>query len=435
MGYLIRIYEHLKKSPKRELNFRGKTLIQLRNVLFAMWRMGFFFHEMAFGLLSVFIPLYVVLQLHGTLVELGIMTAAALFCGIPASFFWGYICDRTRRYKIYILLSFISGSIILFAFTFATSVFVFIVLFVVLQILHVAHESPKNVLISEQFSREKWEKAYATYEGFTEVGWFIGLLLGLFTAIFAINSTLTLYLCSGLNLVAFILSIFLVADPLMIFERRLVGIERRIDFTYRGVENASEWMDGYSPDGVVKQESFLVFGVALMFFMLATSIFFTPLPIFFETAPQLQFSNTMVFLVYMLNSAGAMIGYFVAGRKSVFSNAKKNMRRIVFLRGSLIFLLVAVVELAVSPSFFAGIILVSLGFAYAVYYILTLALSMELLPPGHNAVFDVLVGLGAASGSFLGPYFAETIGYTTTFLIAGGLFFVALVLIWLSTRN
>ncbi len=401
----------------------------------AMWRLGFFFHEMAFGLISVFIPLYVVLQLNGSLVDLGVMTSVALFCGIPASFFWGWICDRTRSYKIYILLSFITGAIILYAFTFTTSVLVFIILYILMQVLHVAHESPKNVLIAEHYSRDQWEKSYAGYEGLTEVGWFIGLLLGLLVSAYSVNATNTLYLCAGLNFTAFILSIFLVADPLMIFERRLVGIERRIDFTCRGVENASEWMDGYSPNGVIKQETFLIFGIALMCFMLATSIFFTPLPIFLETQPQLNFSNTMVFLIYMLNSAGSMVGYFVASRRTVFSNAKKNMRRIVFLRGSLVLLLVAVVELAIAPVYFVGLILVSLGFAYAVYYVLTLALSMELLPLGHNAVFDVLVGIGAATGSFVGPYLAQTIGYIMTFLLAGGIFVVALAFILISTRR
>jgi len=400
-----------------------------------MWRLGFFFHEMAFGLLSVFIPLYVVLQLHGSLVELGIMTSLALFCGIPASFFWGWVCDHTRRYKIYILLSFITGAVILFAYTLTTSVLVFILLYVVMQVLHVAHESPKNVLISEHYSRENWEKSYAGYEALTEVGWFIGLLLGLFASIYAMNATYTLYLCASLNFTAFVLSIFLVTDPVMIFERRLVGIERRIDFTYRGVENASRWMDGDSSQGIIKQESFLTFGIALMCFMLATDIFFTPLPLFFETAPQLHFSNTMVFLIFMLNSAGSLIGDFVVSRRSVFSNAKTNMRRIVFLRGILVFLLVAVVELSILPSYLAGVILVSLGFAYAVYYILTLALSMELLPPGHNAIFDVVIGIGAATGSFLGPYFAQTIGYVPTFIIAGAIFMVALVFILVSTRK
>jgi hypothetical protein len=99
----------------------------------------------------------------------------------------------------------------------------------------------------------------------------------------------------------------------------------------------------------------------------------------------------------------------------------------------LIFSLVAVVDLVASPMVFAGIILVALGFAYAVYYILTLALSMELVPQGKNAVFDVLVGLGAATGSFLGPYLAGVSGFVSTFLVAGGLFFLAFLIIWLFT--
>jgi predicted MFS family arabinose efflux permease len=310
-------------------------------------------------------------------------------------------------------------------------VFVFIALFVVLQMFHVAHESPKNVLIAEHYSREEWEKSYSAYEGLTEVGWFIGLLLGFFAAVFSVSSSLTLYLCAGLNLAAFILSIFLVADPLMIFERRLVGIERRIDFTYRGLENASELMDGHFSGKSLKQESFLAFGVALMLFMLGSGVFFTPLPIFFER--QLSFPSSIIFFVYMLNSGGAMLGYLVAGRRSPYSNAKTQMRRIVLFRSVLIFSLVAVVDLVASPMVFAGIILVALGFAYAVYYILTLALSMELVPQGKNAVFDVLVGLGAATGSFLGPYLAGVSGFVSTFLVAGGLFFLAFLIIWLFT--
>jgi MFS family permease len=396
-----------------------------------MWRLGFFFHEMAFGLLSVFIPLYVVLQLNGSLVEFGIMASVALFCGIPASFFWGYICDKTRRYKVYILLSFLSGAVILYAFTLTASVFVFIVLYVVLQMLHVAHESPKNILIAEHYSREEWEKSYAAYEGLTEVGWFIGLLLGFLAAFYSLSSALTLYLCAGLNFAAFILSIFLVADPLMIFERRLVGIERRIDFTYRGVENVSDLMDGNYSHGVLKQETFVAFGIALMLFMLASGIFFTPLPIFFEK--QLSFPSSMIFLVYMMNSGGSVLGYLIARRRSLYSNAKTQIRRIVLFRSALVFSLVALLDIVASPILLAGIILVALGFAYAVYYVLMLALSMELVPQGKNAVFDVLVGVGAAAGSFLGPYFAASFDFAPTFLLAGGLFLLAFFVLWIFT--
>jgi MFS family permease len=117
-----------------------------------MWWLGFFFHEMTFGLLSVFLPLYVI-AIGGSLVDVGIMYAIALFLAIPFSFFWGYICDKTRRYKRYILLSFLGLAILLYIFTLATSVESLIVLYAVMSILHVAHEPPKNVLIAEWYSR------------------------------------------------------------------------------------------------------------------------------------------------------------------------------------------------------------------------------------------------------------------------------------------
>lgn len=407
-----------------------------------MWRLGFFFHEMAFGLLSVFIPLYVAMfqdtsALGGPLVALGVMTSLAMFLTIPASLFWGYICDKTRRYKIYILLSFLSSTIILFLLTlpFAQNIAVFVTLYIVMSVLHAAHEAPKNVLIAEHYSREEWERSFAFYEGLTEIGFFAGLILGLIafasTLSFGVLATYTLYLCSGLSLIAFLLSVFLIADPLMIFERRLVGIEKRIDFTYRGSETASRLLDGLPLNGRFRQESFLGFGLGLVLFTLASSIFFTPLPIFF--AHELSLPTSLVFLVYVVNSVGAMAGYFFVGRRAAFMDTKKQMRRMVLLRGFLVFLLVAVVQFAFSTTLLAGIILVMLGFAYALYYILLLSLSMELIPVGKNGIFDVLVGLGAAIGSFLGPFLAETLAFLPTFLIAGAIFFVSFLVLKIFT--
>jgi len=108
-----------------------------------MWRLGFFFHEMAFGLLSVFLPLYVI-AMNGKLVDIGIMSATALFLMILASFFWGYICDKTRRYKRYILISFLASTVFLYLFTLTMSIALLIILYAAMSILHVAHEPPKK---------------------------------------------------------------------------------------------------------------------------------------------------------------------------------------------------------------------------------------------------------------------------------------------------
>jgi MFS family permease len=401
-----------------------------------MWRLGFFFHEIAFGLLSVFIPLYVVAfqdtsLLGGPLVALGVMTSIAIFCTIPASFFWGYICDATRHYKVFILLSFLSSAVLLFLCTlpFAQNILVFVVLYVVMQVLHVAHEPPKNVLIAEHYTREEWENSFAFYEGLTEIGFLVGLGVGLFAFASAISfnilATYILYLCSALSLVAFALSVVLIADPMIIFERRLVGIERKLDYTFRGVESSTRMMDGLPCDGGFKQESFFGFALAIVFFSLATSIFFTPLPLFFHDA--LSLPTSMIFVAYILSSSGTMIGYFFIGRRARTMNTRKQMRRFVLLRSLLVFLLVAVVQFAFSATLLSGIILVALGFLYSLYYILMLSLSMELIPAGKSGVFDVLVGLGAAVGSFLGPFLANNLNYLPTFMIAGAVYFFAFV--------
>jgi MFS family permease len=271
--------------------FRDKVIILPLSRCVRMWRLGFFFHDMAFGLLTVFIPLYVITFqdtsiLGGPLLAVGVMTAIAIFCSIPASYLWGYLCDKTRHYKIFILLSFLSIAIILFLMTlpFAQNMLVFVGLYVVMQFLHVAHESPKNVLVTEHYSRCDWERSFGFYEGLTEIGFIIGLAIGMVmfasTLSFSLLANYSFYLCCVLNIVAFVFAILLIADPLMVFERRLVGIERTLDFSHRGFEGSTKLMDGMRWDGSLKQDNFFAFACAIVLFALATSIFFTPLPVY-----------------------------------------------------------------------------------------------------------------------------------------------------------
>jgi predicted MFS family arabinose efflux permease len=359
------------------------------------------------------------------------MTSIAIFCSIPASFLWGYLCDATRHYKVFILLSFLSSAVILFLMTlpFAQNILLFVALYIAMQMLHVAHESPKNVLIAEHYSRDDWEKSYGFYEGLTEIGFIVGLAIGLIafasTLSSAVLATYTLYLCSGLSVAAFILSIFLIADPLMIFERRLVGIERRIDYTYRGVESSSRLMDGLRWDGSLKEDSFRGFALAIVMFALASSLFFTPLPIFLKIG--LGLPTSMVYVAYILNSVGATAGYFLIRGRARSMDIRKQMPRFVLFRSLLIFALVGVIWSAFSPTIMTGLLLIFIGFAYAMYYIMMLSLSMELIPEGKTGLFDGLVGLGAAIGAFLGPFLATHLNYLPTFLVAAVVFLIAFI--------
>ena len=394
-----------------------------------MWRLGFFFHEMGYGLLSIFLPLYVI-AIGGSLFEIGVMMSVALLLSIPTSFLWGYLCDRGKRYKRYILLSFLASTVLLYLFTFTSSVLLLILLYSVMSIFHVAHEAPKNVLIAELYSRQDWEKSFAFYEGFTEVGWLIGLLLGFVLSTLMFDSAATLFFCAGLNLVAFLLSFVLVRDPAMVFERGLVSIEKSVDFASRGIFIASSMIDGVSVTTTkLKRDNVNAFCGGLILFSLATSILFTPMPIFVSDIVKIAaLPAGLVFAVFVLNSGGGVLGYALARRRSEQSTTKSSTSRLVFFRGIFAFLLILVAQVSALASVgLATAVLIVFGFLNALFLVNTLSLSMEVIPAGKSGLFNVLIGVGGAGGSFLGPLIAQSFGFLTVFIMAGVVFLLAYV--------
>jgi predicted MFS family arabinose efflux permease len=306
-----------------------------------------------------------------------------------------------------------------------------IVLYALLSILHVAHEPPKNVLIAELYSREEWEKTFAFYEGFTEIGLLIGLLLGFFMSVYALTATSTLLLCSILNLVALVCSIVLVTDPVMIFERGLVSIEKAVDFAYGGIVIASKMLDGLVPTEGLRKENLQAFEIGLILFSLASSILFTPLPIFISRAvpDSLLFlsPSSFVFAIYVLNSCGGAAGYFLAGSRSSQPRGKANISRIVIVRSLLAFLLIGIVQIALYKIVFITAVLILMCFAYAFFLVYTLSISMEIIPKGKAGLFNVLIGIGGACGSFIGPFIAQTSEFTYVFFVSGVIFFLSFV--------
>jgi MFS family permease len=391
-----------------------------------MWFLGFLFHEMAFGLLSIFLPLYVVNALGGSLTDVGIMIAVANFAAVPFSVLWGYLCDRTRRYRLFILISFSGMSVMFYAFSLTSSIWLLILLYGLISVFHVAHEAPKNVLISEYYSRAEWEQSFASYEGLTEVGWLAGLVLGLVLSVAGLANVWFILFVSLLNLVAFVLSLFLIRDPLFIFERRLVSMERVLDFAHRGFAVASRAFEGAKIRENLKSESVALFCVGLLVFSFATSMLFTPLPVFFFR--DLHLEQMVVFVVFIFNTIGTTTGYFLAGRRAEIMDERGVVKRANLVRALLSLLLILV---AVFTTIFilplAVLILVVMGLVYGFFLISSLSLSMELIPEGKAGVFYALMGLGGAMGCFLGTFVADNYGFPVLFAVVGISFFMSYI--------
>lgn len=389
-----------------------------------MWRLGFFFHEMAFSLLSIFLPLYIlIIDKQTGLLYVGIIASIALFAAIPASFVWGYLCDKTRRYKRYILIALLGSTIMIYLFTFTKDLGLLTVLYAFMSVFHSAHEAPKNVLISELYSHQDWEKNFAFYEGLTEVGSLIGLVLGSFASLYGFGATNTLYLVAGLNFLGFVLSAIFVVDPPMIFERSLVSLEKTVDFASHGLFVASKMLDGISLDEKLKRENVTAFCIGLILFSLGTSILFTPMPVFVSGIA----SAEIVFLLFVLNSGGAIVGYVLAGKTSQEATGKNRVAGLVLFRSLFAFVLIAALSRSSLDVLLTAGVLIAMGFLFAVFMVRILSLSMELIPAGKAGLINVLIGLGGAFGSFIGPFIAQVSGFLQVFVVAGVIFFAAFV--------
>ncbi|MEM1538581.1 MAG: MFS transporter [Candidatus Nezhaarchaeales archaeon] len=389
-----------------------------------MWQLGFLPHKVAAGLLSILLPLYVV-GCGGSLLDVGLMTSVALLLAIPASLLWGYVCDKTKRYKRYILTSFLTSSAILYLLTLVTGIVHLMALYVVLAILQTAYETPKNVLIAELYSREEWEESYATFEGLSETGWLIGLVLGALTSYIGFNARTMLLLCSSLNLSAFLLSLLLVADPPLVLERSLVRIERGVDLAFRGITIVSNVLGGFTVHEKLEKENLYVFYSGLLLFSLATSILFTPLPIFLSKSLNLPMDT--VFGVYALNSSAVIIGYLLTGNPLELREEEIRIGEATLLRSLLTFSLAILIALGIYSLALIAPILALMGFTYALYRVYVLSLSMVLIPPKEAGLFNALLGLGSAGGAFLGPFIAQSFGFSYLFLLAGVFFTLAYV--------
>ena len=391
-----------------------------------VWWLGFALHDVAFGLLSVFLPLYV-LSIGGSLLDVGLLASLSILASVPADLLWGRASDRARRYKPFIALSFISLAAIFYAISLVKDVKLLIALYALAGVLHSAHESPKNALLAEAYPREEWGRGFAVQRLFADAGWMLGLVLGFFASRYHLSSFHTLVLCSGLHVAAFLCALAFVNDPVLAIERKLLAIERSLERACRWLRAFERALNG----GRVKVRSVggglgaLCSGMVL--FILAGSMFFTPLPAFLSRV--LGLPQSTIFALYVFNTFGSAIGYFLVIRGAINRIERRAVGVAALCRSLLATALALVVATSSLDAIAMTVILMLMGFAYAIFFVSSLVLLMELVPEGRSGLFTALMNLSGACGAFLGPLVAERAGFASAFLICGLTFLAAYVVL------
>jgi len=225
-----------------------------------------------------------------------------------------------------------------------------------------------------------------------------------------------------------------VNDPALTFERGLVTIDRSFSLVQRGVELLARLNFDQYDSGELNREKVYALCFGLMLFSLATSMFFTPLPIFF--AQSLALPTSTIFALFLINSLGCLIGYVLMKRKHDNVKETSTTTRVALLRGILVFWLLFVGYLSFTWAILLSIIvLVFSGFVYAFYSVSVLSLSMEVIPRGKTGIFTALLGAGSGIGCLTGPVIAENFGFSYTFIASGTCFLLSFVVFKIFTRS
>jgi predicted MFS family arabinose efflux permease len=186
--------------------------------------------------------------------------------------------------------------------------------------------------------------------------------------------------------------------------------------------------------GELNRENVYALCFGLMFFSLATSMFLTPLPIFF--AQSLALPTSTIFALFLINSLGCLIGYVLMRRNH--DNVKETSITIVvaLIRGILVFSLLFVGYLPFTWAIVLSIcVLVLSGFVYAFYSVSVLSLSMEVIPRGKTGIFTALLGAGSGIGCLTGSVIAENFGFSYTFIASATCFLSSFVVFKIFTRS
>lgn len=396
------------------------------------WSLGFIPKELAFGILSVLLPLYLIEEISGNLMDVGLIFFVKGIIQIPAVVLWARYIEKKAGCKFFILISFLISSLLIFLLTVAESVWSFLGLNVMLSFFYVAHRPATRVLIAESVPSSEWDDGFARHNLVLNIGGMFGLLAGAFWLTRLSNKNLML-LCGALVSISLILSMILIQDPPLMIERRFVRFERFVYLAEQASYNLA-----YAPTDEFRKSYLtrypnpkpLILGIFL--FPLASSMVFTLIPIFLSQ--NIGASSSLIFLILLIKSITTLIGYTLI-RTHMQNNGLRMIKMASILR---IFFPMLILVSGFLPFYLSltlnSLALVIAGFAWPYFSVPSTTLWMETAPKGTAGIYTACVNLGVALGSLLGGLISSYYGYEPLFILSTAIFGLSLFFFTFSAR-
>ncbi len=384
--------------------------------------------NMATGPVGTFAQLYI-LELHGSVLDIGLAATLFAAASIPAAIFWGFVTDRVHTRKALVVWSYILIAGILFSFVFVRTVYGIILVYSAFSFLSSAFATPLNLLIMETQPKSSWASAFARFSMISSVGVTLGLLVSVGWADFLPFHLLVIAI-GALSLVSAGLSVQMIKEPITVFERSMIvmvsqsfyqlilalpllflKIPKLMDFrrVFRGVKF-----------GLTREPALIYLSIGAFYF--ASGLFNTSLvPSLFAAGV----SKSEVFSVSLVGILVQVFAFNYIGKRIRESGIRRTAVQGLLLRAlSYTGFAIVVLYLAVLPYLGAALFFYPLGacIAYAYYY--SASNVMVFNPLGRTnqgsslGVYSAVVGMATMVGSFISGLLSFYVGYYATFIAA-----------------
>ncbi len=395
------------------------------------WFLSYLLSNLAAGLTSPLIPLYVVLYLHSNVLEVGIVSSLSSAASVPSLIFWGNLSDYAGRRKIFILTGFFGSFLSLLQIIFVSSLGEYIVMLVTFQALAMAAVPVSTLLILETRQENEWPQVMSSFSLVSALGTVIGLASGsmiivLWHYFWAIPA---MYLiASGVYLTAAITALVVLPEPKrQILRSRLAGV-----FSFRILERARHFPSHVIhiiPFGKNKASGHALSAVTWKYLITTTwlmfgfQIFVVPFPVFFIDVGRA--TETQVFILYLVNAAVSMATYRISGTLIKRSGIRKTLAMGITPR-IILFVFAAILAFVTDWS---GLVLVSsiviYGFLGGLWSLISIGqvtsiskLALKVNRGKAIGYYNSLLGVGQIGGAAVSGFIAISLGYPLDFAIA-----------------
>ncbi len=384
--------------------------------------------DIATGPVGTLIQLYI-LELHGTVIDVGLAITLFNAVSIPAAVIWGYVTDRFQSRKTILVLSCVAVSANLVILPIAESISGVALIYGLFSLVSSASATPANLLIMESQRKSHWASAFARFSMVSSVGTTLGLLLGIAWSNFLPISLLVLPL-SALSLASAVLSVVMIKQPAVSFEREFIVLQRRslqqrllaIPLIFLRLPNVVDFKSVFKGLRSALTRQLPLLYLSIFVFYLASGLFNTS---FVPSLRAAGLSASAVFLVSMAANVAQTASFYFAGPYVEKRDLRKTAVAGLVVRSACYAGIGILAYLASGLPYLGGTLVlypIAGGLAFAIYYTSSNTMIFNTLGAKNQGsrlgVYSALVGIATMIGSFVSGYVSFYFGFLATFALA-----------------